>query len=140
MSHILQISEAAALAIHACVIIAGSKEKCTAPHIAEELSASQAHLSKVMRQLVVAGLVESVRGPGGGFVLSRPAAEISLLDIYQAIDGPFPSQTCLFRKRVCGTDNCVLGDFLARTNREARNYFAETTLGCILKHRDACGG
>lgn len=136
MSHILQISEAATLGIHACVIIAGSGEKCTTPHIAEVLCASQAHLSKVMRQLVVAGLVESVRGPGGGFVLARDSAEISLLDIYQAIDGPFPSQTCLFRKRVCGGSKCILGDFLDRTNNEARDYFANTTLGDIIDHRD----
>lgn len=136
MSHILQISEAAALAIHACAIIAGSREKCTAPYIAKELCASQAHLSKVMRELVVADLVESVRGPGGGFILSRPAGDITLLEIYQAIDGPFPDRTCLFRKRVCGTERCILGDFLSRTNHEARHYFANTTLEDVLKERN----
>ncbi len=136
MSHILQISEAAALGIHACVIIAGSDGKCTTPQIATTLEASQAHLSKVMRQLVVAGVVESVRGPGGGFVLARTPGKISLLDIYQAIDGPFPDQTCLFRKRVCRGDNCILGCFLDQTNREAHTYFANTTLRDIIKNQN----
>ena len=46
------------------------------------------YLSKVMRDLVVAGLVASFRGPHGGFTLAREAADITVFDVVNAVD-PF---------------------------------------------------
>lgn len=46
------------------------------------------YLLDIFRDLKRAELVRSKRGPGGGFVLSRPAEEISLADIFRAVDGP----------------------------------------------------
>jgi Rrf2 family protein len=54
--------------------------------IAEATQVSPGYLSKVMRDLVVAGLVVSQRGPRGGFALSRPADRISILDVVNAVD------------------------------------------------------
>ena len=44
------------------------------------------YLSKVMRKLVVAGLVQSQRGRGGGFLLQRPPSQVRLADVLQALD------------------------------------------------------
>ena len=49
------------------LLAAHPRERMSAGRIAELLGASQAHLAKVMQRLVKAGLVDSVRGPGGGF-------------------------------------------------------------------------
>ncbi|MGD9692950.1 MAG: Rrf2 family transcriptional regulator [Phycisphaerales bacterium] len=49
----------------------------------------QGYLSKVLRDLVVAGLVASQRGPHGGFSLARPPRDISILDVINAVD-PIP--------------------------------------------------
>jgi Rrf2 family protein len=49
---------------------------------------------KLMGQLAVSGLLSSVRGAGGGFALSRPAADISLADVVEAVEGPIALTMC----------------------------------------------
>jgi len=47
------------------------------------------YLLKILQQLVRANILNSVRGPHGGFTLARPPAKISFLNIVEAVDGPF---------------------------------------------------
>lgn len=54
--------------------------------IAERTQVPKGYLSKVLRDLVVAGLIDSRRGPNGGFALARPASRISILDVVNATD------------------------------------------------------
>ena len=49
---------------------------------------------KLMGQLATSGLLSSVRGAGGGFALSRPAADINLADIVEAVEGPIALTMC----------------------------------------------
>jgi FeS assembly SUF system regulator len=49
---------------------------------------------KLMGQLAGAGLLTSVRGAGGGFMLARPVTEISLADIVEAVEGPIAMTMC----------------------------------------------
>ena len=49
---------------------------------------------KLMGQLASTGLLSSVRGAGGGFALARPAQEISLADIVEAVEGPIAMTVC----------------------------------------------
>lgn len=55
----------------------------------------QATASKVMGRLARAGLLESHRGIGGGFALARPASEICVADIIEAVDGPIALTNCI---------------------------------------------
>lgn len=54
--------------------------------IAARTKVPQGYLSKVLRDLVVADLIASQRGPHGGFALARPATQISMLDVVNAVD------------------------------------------------------
>jgi Rrf2 family nitric oxide-sensitive transcriptional repressor len=54
--------------------------------IAAHTKVPQGYLSKLLRDMVVAGLVHSQRGPNGGFSLARPPGEISMLDVVNAVD------------------------------------------------------
>ncbi|MDX2177459.1 MAG: Rrf2 family transcriptional regulator [Candidatus Sumerlaeia bacterium] len=58
----------------------------TSAIIAEATKVPHGYLQKVLKQLVRAGLIASQRGLNGGFVLARPAAEISILDVLRAVD------------------------------------------------------
>jgi Rrf2 family protein len=62
------------------------------PVSADKLAAAQEiagpFLAGILSQLRLAGLVRSVRGPEGGFLLARPAREITIADVIRAIDGP----------------------------------------------------
>lgn len=56
--------------------------------IADACGVPSGHLLKILQQLVRAQILNSERGPAGGFVLRRPAEDISVLEIVEAIDGP----------------------------------------------------
>jgi len=58
-------------------------------------------LTKVISRLAMAGLVTTSRGMGGGVSLGRPAEEINLLQIIEAVDGPIILNRCLLRSSAC---------------------------------------
>jgi Rrf2 family protein len=129
---VLKVSEAASLALHTMVALAMNLGKLmTTSEIAAGLKASEAHLSKVMQRLAKAGLVRSVRGPHGGFTLNRRPEEITLLEIYELIDGPFVPSSCLFAKPVCD-GQCILGGLLKDVNQQVREHFAKSTLSDFM--------
>ena len=129
MSNILKMSEAAAIAIHAAVFMASENERvCSTGRIAETLKASEAHLSKVLQQLNRAGLVRSIRGPRGGFILGRGPGDISLLEVFETIEGPFMPSGCLFDLAECPAKRCILGDLLRSSNQQFRDHLAGTKL------------
>lgn len=66
----------------------GGGEAMKAEAISRSQDISLKYLHDILRDLKRAELVRSKRGPDGGFMLSRPAAEISLADVFRAIDGP----------------------------------------------------
>ena len=59
---------------------------------------------KLMGQLAGCGLLSSARGAGGGFALSKPANEISLADIVEAVEGPIAMSACSDGKFDCALD------------------------------------
>ena len=129
MSHVLKVSEAASLAMHAAVMLAANSDRLTSnAEAAATLEVSEAHLSKVFQRLAHAGLVRAVRGPKGGFALTRPAGRVTLLEVYEAIEGKLMPVSCLLGKRVCDGRNCILGNLLDRTNRMVREHLAGTRL------------
>jgi Rrf2 family protein len=125
----LKISEAATLGLHAMVLLANSQDgPMTTAEIAGRLGVSPNHLSKVLQRLVKLGLVGSVRGRSGGYELAKPAGRVSLVDIYEAIDGPISTTECLLAEPVCKEKKCILSGLLGTLNAEAREYLSNTTL------------
>jgi Rrf2 family iron-sulfur cluster assembly transcriptional regulator len=63
----------------------------------------QPFLSKILHGLRAKGLVKSRKGPGGGFLLARPAGEIKVTDIMEAVDGKCDlTTTCILGRGECG--------------------------------------
>jgi Rrf2 family protein len=129
MANPVRISEAASLGIHAMALLA-SDEPATvsARKLAKQLNASEAHLAKVLQRLTKARLLRSTRGPSGGFSLRRSPGEISLLQVYEAIEGPIGRNTCLFERPICDGKHCVFGGLLSTVSEQVRNYLGSTTL------------
>jgi Rrf2 family protein len=61
-------------------------------------------LAKIFQGLAKAGIVRSHRGAKGGFSLARPAAEITIKDVIEAIEGPICLNVCLVRPGECTRD------------------------------------
>ncbi len=128
MSNIVQLSEAASLAIHAMVIIARSDKIVNANHISEITGSSRNHLAKVMLTLSKMGLVKSLRGPSGGFVLAKKPEQITLLQVYESIEGKIAISECPTQKPICPFDKCLLNNILNKVTQEVKDYFANNTL------------
>lgn len=143
MSTVLKISEAASLAFHAMLFVAENHDQpATAKKIASELDVSEAHLAKVLQRLAKAGLLQSTRGPKGGFTLGKPAGAISMLGIYESIEGPFTSGCCLFATPVCGRSQCIFGGILPNAGKQLHEHMARTILselaeGGLTNHANA---
>lgn len=132
MSSVLKISEAAVLALHSMAYLATNPGKLSSTkEIATNLQISEAHLSKVLQRLSKAGLVKSVRGPKGGFVLSRAGDEISLLEVYESIDGQLVPSKCLFGDPFYNADECILGGLLGAIDEQVREYMSKTKLNTL---------
>ncbi len=124
----MKMSEATALGLHAMVLATRAEGAISAPAIAAELHASEAHLAKVLHALTRAGLLESKRGPNGGYTLAKPGSKTTLLDVYEALEGPVRRDGCLFAKPVCNQVECILGGLVERVRNEVIGYLATTTL------------
>ena len=69
--------------------------------LAQRQGLSRKYLHTLLTALKSAGLVRSVRGPGGGFVLARPPAQIKLSEILHAAEGPLSLVDCVADRRAC---------------------------------------
>lgn len=132
MQNILKISDAASLALHTTALLAAVPDKLMSTgEFASMLKVSEAHLSKVLQRLVKSRIVKSVRGAKGGFTLAKSGDEISLLDIFEAIEGPFQPSNCLLESRVCGGKDCILGGLLEQLNTSVKEYLTKTKLSSL---------
>jgi Rrf2 family protein len=78
--------------------------------------------------LSLSGLVNTQRGAGGGVSLARPAAEISLLEVVEAIDGPVRLNRCAFEPGACPRDSfCPVHGIWAKAQAELTGLLSNTT-------------
>lgn len=75
-------------AVRAAVELAAAGDLVTAEHVAQATGIPHNFLENILRDLRRAGLVESRRGQAGGYVLAKPADEISIADVIRAVEGP----------------------------------------------------
>lgn len=130
----LKISEAASLGMHAMGLLSIRHDgPLSARVMADRLAVSEAHLSKVLQRLTRVGLLNSTRGPKGGFALNKDPGSVSLLEVFEAIEGPVEPAACLFGIPLCDGESCVLGKVIVDVNNTLFAYLAEKTLADISK-------
>ncbi len=106
--------------------------------IAERQDISQEYLEQLFGRLRRAGLVDSVRGPGGGYLLARPAAEIPLSEVILAVDEPLRVTRC----DGDGVDGCVKGeqcsahDLWASLGRQMMYFLESVSLEDVVQKRN----
>jgi Rrf2 family protein len=127
------ISPTAEYALRAIVAIAQSNGDATiTPHIAELTKVPAGYLSKVLQTLRRAGLVESRRGLGGGFTLARPASDMTVLEVVNAVDPIQRIHHCPLGIESHGASLCPLHERLDEAMAEVERSFAATTIAELL--------
>ncbi len=105
------------------------KQLCLLNDIAASESLPYHFMGKIFQNLVRSGLLRSVKGPGGGFSLTRSADEISLYQIKEAIDGTADLYRCAVGLDRCEDSTpCPLHDTFKPLRLEIRHYLEQTTL------------
>ncbi|MFC1650622.1 RrF2 family transcriptional regulator [Candidatus Latescibacterota bacterium] len=137
MSSFFKISEAGSIALHAMVMLARNPGHLVRiKEIADSFSFSEAHLAKVLGRLVKAGLIEATRGPLGGYKLSVPSQDISIVDIFEAIEGKLQNNKCMFKISVCDGSICSLGGYFSKIAGEVEDTLSKTKLSDISFNKD----
>ncbi len=112
------------LALHA------SERPTSVKEIAERTNLPQPYLEQILLAVKGAGLVVSKRGVGGGYVLARPANEITLAQILGAVDGPL---TTLVTEHDHCEGHCVLQEVWVSVGEEMRLHLDATTLADLVE-------
>ena len=103
--------------------------------IAERQRIPLAFLTQVLRALVAGGLLESTRGPAGGYRLSRKSGRISVLDVITVLQGPVAPANCAGASHAgdCGHENgCSLAGVWSRLQSANEEVLGQTSLADIL--------
>ena len=93
---IVKLPESTEWVLHTTASLAqlGPGDTVSAAQLAEHYDLPAAYLAKQLQALVRAGVLAATTGPRGGFRLARPPAEISMLQVIEAVDGTSPFYTC----------------------------------------------
>jgi Rrf2 family protein len=131
----MKITRAAAYGMHALMYMVrhATQLPVTSTTIAKAEGIPSGYLSKVLRQLVKAGFIRSVRGQDRGYIFTRPPEEISLLQVIEAIEGQPMFDDCPLRHCACGgtTQNCrVFSQWTSATHR-FKELLAEMTIAVV---------
>lgn len=113
------------LALHA------SEEPVSRQAIAERQAISADYVAQLFRRLHAAGLVDGVKGPGGGYRLAREPAAISAGDVIRAVEGPVAVVHCTLpgHERSCNrVDRCVTRLLWKRLSSSMTEFLESVTL------------
>lgn len=106
----------------------------SAQELAERVRLELPTVSKLLKQLASAGLIESFRGVNGGYRLARPAAEISLAEIVEAIEGPIGMTECSVAEGQCErASQCGVRGSWQLINNVLDNALRAVSLADMLK-------
>ena len=100
----------------------------TLAEISQRQKISLSYLEQLFAKLRRRGLVDSVRGPGGGYCLARDMAQVSVADIILAVDEPIDATQCGGRENCQDDKKCITHDLWAKLNNHILDYLGGVTL------------
>lgn len=114
-----------------------SGEPVTLGEIAARQDISLAYLEQLFAKLRRGALVDSVRGPGGGYKLARAADDIRIADVIMAVDEPLKVTRCEeFSPKGCvGGTRCLTHDLWEELGRQIHVFLAAVSLADVVNKR-----
>jgi len=103
--------------------------------ISERQKISLSYLEQLFGKLRRRSLVESVRGPGGGYNLARDAARVSVADIVRAVEEPMDSTQCGGRENCHDNQRCMTHDLWEELNTTVYSFLEGVTLARLVERQ-----
>lgn len=114
-------------------IAKGHPKPITIKEISKRQDVSIPYLEQILNRLRHAGLIKSMKGPGGGYILSKKPEEISISEILKELEGPFALTSCLNPEEGCvRVDTCVTHLLWKRLGEEIEEFLNTITLKDLL--------
>lgn len=133
------LSRTAKYALRAVVHLAAEAREAPVPvdAVAERLEVPRNYLSKTLHRLAKEGILDSSRGPHGGFQLSIPPSELTLQEVVAPFDEAETRRQCLLGRNLCSDDHpCAAHHRWKELARQVAEFFQETTVAQILDETD----
>src|SRR5215470_5920791 len=103
--------------------------------ISERQKISLSYLEQLFGKLRRRELVESVRGPGGGYHLARDASQVSVADIVRAVEEPLDSTQCGGRENCHDNHRCMTHELWEELNSTVQGFLAGVTLAQLVERQ-----
>ena len=107
--------------------------------ISERQDISLSYLEQLFGKLRRHKLVESVRGPGGGYTLARALSEITVADVIRAVDEPIDATLCGGKENCHDDHRCMTHDLWMSLNEKIYEYLNSVTLADLVAKQQGCG-
>jgi Rrf2 family protein len=126
----MRLTRASSYALHALAFMATQKNNRPIPShlVAQARGIPERFLLKVLKPLVSARVLVSVKGPNGGYRLARSANEVSMLEIVEAVDGPIRGQAPLSQEESESALNRKLEAICKQGAEQVRKQFEKVRL------------
>ena len=115
----------------------GSKGPVTLAGISQRQSISLSYLEQLFGKLRRHTLVDSVRGPGGGYTLARDLEKVSIADIVTAVDEPLDATQCGGKENCQDEQRCMTHDLWAKLNEKMYEYLDSVKLSDLVAQQAA---
>lgn len=137
----IRISTRGRYALRAMVDVVQHADGVPVPRqkIAERQNISPDYVAQLFRELAEVGLVEGVKGPGGGYRLARPATAITARDVVEAVEGPVALVHCVIPEEhppCTRVDRCVTHLLWKRLSEAVTDILGSVTLEDLSKKAD----
>ena len=109
----------------------------TLADISRRQNISLSYLEQLFGKLRRRKLVDSVRGPGGGYRLARDMAAVSVVDVILAVDEPIDATQCGGKENCHDDQKCVTHDLWANLNQHIFDYLGAVTLKQLVDEQSA---
>ena len=103
--------------------------------ISERQHISLSYLEQLFGKLRRAKLVNSVRGPGGGYNLAKPISDITVAAIISAVDEPIDATQCAGKENCNDDRRCITHDLWATLNEKMNDYLTSVSLADVVSHQ-----
>ena len=137
------LSDTAEYALRAVLYIAqhDADRPVRTDDVAETLEVPRNYLSKILHALAKEGLLDSTRGPKGGFRLAVPPEELRLRAIVEPFDRLEPGRTCILGRAKCDDSNpCPAHSRWKGISQEVVTFFGKTTVAALIAEGGALTG
>jgi Rrf2 family iron-sulfur cluster assembly transcriptional regulator len=115
------------------VAMHGQGGPVTLSAVSERQKISLSYLEQLFGKLRRHGLVDSVRGPGGGYNLARSASEVSVADIICAVEEPIDSTQCGGRENCRENERCMTHDLWEELNHTVYGFLSTVNLAQLVE-------